>query len=102
MATLMIAKDDGSLIATLATNTAKITLSGNDADKYKDYYGYCKFFTFNENSITFLKVSKVEDGVTYLTEYEVTVDNNKISTSETGNVYQTSDTVPEQQDFTIY
>lgn len=102
MATLMIAKDDGSLIATLATNTAKITLSGNDADKYKDYYGYCKFFTFNENSITFLKISKVEDGVTYLTEYEVTVDNNKISTSETGNVYQTSDTVPEQQDFTIY
>ena len=52
--------------------------------------------------LTSEKVSKVEDGVTYLTEYEVTVDNNKISTSETGNVYQTSDTVPEQQDFTIY
>ena len=101
MATLLIVRYNGSLMADMIQKTAKITLSGRNPDKYFDSKGNCRFFAFDERSINFLKVSKVEDGITYFTEYGVIVGYHEIYTIETGAVYQTSDPVPEMSAFTI-
>lgn len=101
MATLMIVRYNGPLMADMIQKTAKITLSGRNPDKYFDSKGNCRFFAFDERSINFLKVSKVEDGITYFTEYGVIVGYHEIYTIETGAVYQTSDPVPEMSAFTI-
>ena len=101
MATLMIVRYNGRLMADMITKTAKIKLSGDNAGKYFDSKGNCRFFAFDENTITYLKVSKIEDGITYFTEYEAKVGYHEITTVETGRVYQTSDPVPEMSAFTI-
>ena len=101
MSTLIIVRYNGRLMADMITKTAKITLSGRNPDKYFDSKGNCRFFAFDEKSINFLKVSKVEDGITYFTEYGVIVGYHEIYTIETGTVYQTSDPVPEMSAFTI-
>ena len=101
MATLMIVRYNGPLMADMITKTAKIKLSGDNAGKYFDTKGNCRFFAFDENTITYLKVSKIEDGITYFTEYEAIVGYHEITTVETGRVYQTSDPVPEMSAFTI-
>ena len=101
MATLMIVRYNGPLMADMITKTAKIKLSGDNAGKYFDTKGNCRFFAFDENTVTYLKVSKIEDGITYFTEYEAIVGYHEITTVETGRVYQTSDPVPEMSAFTI-
>ena len=101
MATLMIVRYNGPLMADMITKTAKIKLSGDNAGKYFDSKGNCRFFAFDENTVTYLKVSKIEDGITYFTEYEAIVGYHEITTVETGRVYQTSDPVPEMSAFTI-
>ena len=101
MATLMIVRYNGPLMADMITKTAKIKLNGDNAGKYFDSKGNCRFFAFDENTITYLKVSKIEDGITYFTEYEAIVGYHEITTVETGRVYQTSDPVPEMSAFTI-
>ena len=101
MATLMIVRYNGPLMADMITKTAKIKLSGDNAGKYFDTKGNCQFFAFDENTVTYLKVSKIEDGITYFTEYEAIVGYHEITTVETGRVYQTSDPVPEMSAFTI-
>ena len=101
MATLMIVRYNGRLMADMITKTAKIKLSGDNSGKYFDSKGNCRFFAFDENTITYLKVSKIEDGITYFTEYEAIVGYHEITTVETGRVYQTSDPVPEMSAFTI-
>ena len=101
MSTLIIARYNARLMADMITKTAKIKLSGDNAGKYFDSKGNCQFFAFDENTITYLKVTKIEGGVTYFTEYEAKVGYHEITTAETGNVYQTSDPVPEMSAFTI-
>ena len=101
MATLMIVRYNGRLMADMITKTAKIKLSGDNAGKYFDTKGNCRFFAFDENTVTYLKVTKIEGGVTYFTEYEAKVGYHEITTVETGRVYQTSDPVPEMSAFTI-
>ncbi len=101
MATLMIVRYNGPLMADMITKTAKIKLSGDNSGKYFDSKGNCRFFAFDENTITYLKVSKIEDGITYFTEYEAIVGYHEITTVETGRVYQTGDPVPEMSAFTI-
>ncbi len=101
MATLMIVRYNGPLMADMITKTAKIKLIGDNAGKYFDSKGNCRFFAFDENTVTYLKVSKIEDGITYFTEYEAKVGYHEITTVETGRVYQTSDPVPEMSAFTI-
>ena len=101
MATLMIVRYNGPLMADMITKTAKIKLSGDNAGKYFDSKGNCRFFAFDENTVTYLKVTKIEGGVTYFTEYEAKVGYHEITTVETGRVYQTSDPVPEMSAFTI-
>jgi len=101
MATLMIVKYNGPLMADMITKTAKIKLSGDNAGKYFDSKGNCRFFAFDENTVTYLKVTKIEDGITYFTEYEAIVGYHEITTKETGRVYQTGDPVPEMSAFTI-
>lgn len=101
MATLMIVRYNGRLMADMITKTAKIKLSGDNAGKYFDTKGNCRFFAFDENTVTYLKVSKIEDGITYFTEYEAIVGYHEITTVETGRVYQTGDPVPEMSAFTI-
>ena len=101
MATLMIVRYNGPLMADMITKTAKIKLSGDNAGKYFDSKGNCRFFAFDENTVTYLKVSKIEDGITYFTEYEAIVGYHEITTVETGRVYQTGDPVPEMSAFTI-
>ena len=101
MATLMIVRYNGPLMADMITKTAKIKLSGDNAGKYFDSKGNCRFFAFDENMVTYLKVTKIEGGVTYFTEYEAKVGYHEITTVETGRVYQTSDPVPEMSAFTI-
>ena len=101
--TMGIITDDGILLANLTTNKSyKVTLTGDDIDKYKDDSGNCNFFSFNGDAITYLKVSEVVDGVTYLKEYSVSIDNNKVTVSETGKTYQTNDKVPELKDIVVY
>ena len=101
MATLMIVRYNGRLMADMITKTAKIKLSGDNAGKYFDTKGNCRFFAFDENTVTYLKVSKIEDGITFFTEYEAIVGYHEITTKETGRVYQTGDPVPEMSAFTI-
>ena len=101
MATLMIVRYNGRLMADMITKTAKIKLSGDNAGKYFDSKGNCRFFAFDENMVTYLKVTKIEGGVTYFTEYEAKVGYHEITTVETGRVYQTGDPVPEMSAFTI-
>lgn len=101
MATLMIVRYNGRLMADMITKTAKIKLSGDNAGKYFDSKGNCRFFAFDENTVTYLKVSKIEDGITYFTEYEAIVGYHEITTKETGRIYQTGDPVPEMSAFTI-
>ena len=101
--TMVIATDDGVLLANMKTDkSSKIALTGDDAGKYLDKDGYCNFFCFSGDSITYLKVSEVTDGVTYLKEYSVSIENNKVISSETGKTYQTNDKVPELTGVVVY
>ena len=101
--TMAITTDDGILLANLTTDkSSKVTLTGDDVDKYKDDSGNCNFFSLSGDAITYLKVSEVVDGVTYLKEYSVSIDNNKVTVSETGKTYQTNDKVPELKDIVVY
>jgi len=101
--TLAITTDDGVLLANMKTDkSSKITLTGDDAGKYLDKDGYCNFFCFSGDSITYLKASEVADGVTYFKEYSVSIENNKVISSETGKTYQTNDKVPEITGITVY
>lgn len=101
--TMVIATEEGILLANMKTDkTSKVTLTGDDAGKYLDKDGYCNFFCFSGDSITYLKVSEVADGVTYLKEYSVSIENNKVISSETGKTYQTNDKVPELTGVVVY
>lgn len=101
--TMVIATEEGILLANMQIDkSSKITLTGDDADKYKDKNGYCNFFSFSQDSITYLKVSEIVDGVTYFKEYSVSIENNKVISSETGKTYQTNDKVPEITGITVY
>ena len=101
--TMAITTDDGILLANLTTDKSyKVTLTGDDVDKYKDEAGNCNFFSLSSDAITYLKVSEVVDGVTYLKEYSVSIENNKVTVSETGKTYQTNDKVPELKDIAVY
>ena len=101
--TMAITTDDGILLANLTTDkSSKVTLTGDDVDKYKDEAGNCNFFNLSGDAITYLKVSEVVDGVTYLKEYSVSIENNKVTVSETGKTYQTNDKVPELKDIAVY
>lgn len=101
--TMAITTDDGILLANLTTNKSyKVTLTGDDVEKYKDEAGNCNFFSLSGDAITYLKVSEVVDGVTYLKEYSVSIENNKVTVSESGKTYQTNDKVPELKDIAVY
>ncbi len=100
---MVITTDHGLLLADLVSDkSCQVTLEGENPDKYKDSEGNSNFFSFSEDAITYLKVSERSGGVTYLTEYSLTIDNDKITSTETGRIYQTSDTVPDTAELSIY
>jgi hypothetical protein len=100
---MVIATDQGKLLAeTEIDKTHQVKLQGEDVEKYMDHTGNTCFFSFSEDSITYLKVSQVVDGVTYLSEYSLNIDNDTITSMETGRTYQTTDTVPDLPDISVY
>ncbi|MBR0137446.1 MAG: hypothetical protein IJM15_03480 [Erysipelotrichaceae bacterium] len=100
---MVIATDQGKLLAdTVVDKSHQVTLQGDDVARYMDHKGNTNFFSFSASAITYLKVSQVVDGVTFLKEYSVSIDNDKITTVETGKIYQTTDSVPELAGITIY
>ncbi len=100
---MVIATADGKLLAdTVVDKSYQVTLSGDDTEKYKDHDGNTNFFSLSEDTITYLKVSDKVDGVTYLTEYALNIENDQITSVETGKIYQTTDTVPDLPDLSIY
>ncbi len=100
---MIIANEQGRLLADLAVDkTYQVTLEGDDTERYMDSEGNTNFFSFNEDSITYLKISQKTDGVTYLTEYALNIDDDKITSTETGRTYKTTDTVPDLADISIY
>ena len=102
-ASMIIATDQGKLLADIVDDKSyQVRLNGEDPDKYVDYTGNTNFFSLSKDSITYLKVSQRVDGVTYLTEYSLTIDGDKITSAETGQTYTTTDTVPDLPDLTIY
>ena len=102
-ATLVIATDQGKLLADSMTDKSyQVTLQGDDANRYMDYYGNTNFFSFSSDYITYLMVSQRVDGVTYLKEYSVAIDNDQITSVETGKTYTTKDTVPDQPGLAIH
>lgn len=100
---MVIATSDGKLLAdTVVDKSYQVTLNGDGAEKYKDHDGNTNFFSLSEDTITYLKVSDKVDGVTYLTEYTLNIENDQITSIETGKIYQTKDTVPDLSDLSIY
>lgn len=100
---MIIANEKGKLLADLAVDkTYQVTLEGDDTERYMDSEGNTNFFSFNEDSITYLKVSQKTDGATYLTEYALNIDDDKITSTETGRTYKTTDTIPDLADISIY
>ena len=101
--TLVIATDKGRLLADVVVDKShQVTLQGDDPGKYTDAYGNANFFSFGEDSVTYLKVSQIVDGVTYLTEYSLEIENDRVTSKETGKTYQTTDTVPDLPGLTVY
>ncbi|MBP5225230.1 MAG: hypothetical protein J6Z38_06600 [Lachnospiraceae bacterium] len=95
-ATMVIATADGKLLAdTEVDKSHQVTLQGDDTGKYMDFSKNTNFFSFSEDSITYLQVFQRVDGVTYLKEYSLTIDNDEITSTETGKTYTTTDTVPD-------
>ena len=102
-ATLVIATDQGKLLADSTVDKSyPVTLSGDDAEKYLDSNGNANFFSFSEDEITYLEVSDRVDGVTHLREYSLVIENDRITSVETGNIYQTTDMVPDLPGISIY
>ena len=100
---LVIATADGKLLAdTVVDKSYQVTLSGDDTEKYKDHDRNTNFFSLSEDTITYLKVTDRADGVTYLTEYTLNIENDQVTSFETGKIYQTTDTVPDLPDLSIY
>ena len=100
---MVIATDSGKLLAdTIVDKSNQVTLSGDGAEKYKDHDGNTNFFSLSEDAITYLQVSDRVDGVTYLTEYALTIENDQVKSVETGNIYQTTDTVPDLPGLSTY
>ena len=94
--TMVISTADGKLLADMVVDKSnRVTLKGDDTGKYMDYSKNTTFFSFGENSITYLKVSQRVDGVTHLKEYSLTIANDEITSVETGKTYTTTDTVPD-------
>ena len=101
--TMVISTDQAKLLADMFVDTSnKVTLQGEDASKYMDNEGNTVFFGFNEDYITYLKVSKIENGVTYLSEYSIEIDGDKVTSVETGKTYTTNDTVPDLKGISVY
>jgi hypothetical protein len=101
--TMVISTADGKLLADMEVDKSnRVTLKGDDTGKYMDYSKNTNFFSFGENSITYLKVSQRVDGVTYLKEYSLTIANNEITSVETGKTYTTTDTVPDLPGIAIH
>ena len=102
-ATLVIATDQGKLLADSMTDKSyQVTLLEDDTKRYMDYNGNTNFFSFTSDSITYLMVSQRVDGVTYLKEYSVVIDNDQITSVETGKTFTTRDTVPDQPGLAIH
>ena len=100
---MIITTADAILLADVVVDKSyQVALSGDDPEKYQDYNGNTNFFSFSKDSITYLKVSRTADGITYLTEYALEINNNQITSVETGRTYQTADTVPELTGLHIY
>ncbi len=101
--TMVIATDEGKLLAdTFVDKSSQVTLQGDDAGRYMDHSKNTNFFSFGEDSITYLQVSQKVDGVTHLKEYSVIIDNDEISTVETGKTYTTTDKVPDLPGIAIH
>ena len=79
-----------------------MTLQGDNVEKYMDSSGNANFFSLSEGEITYLKVFQRIDGVAYLKEYSVVIDNDQITSVETGKTYSTTDTVDDLPGLSIY
>ena len=94
--TMVIATDQGKLLADIEVDKSnQVTLQGDDTGKYMDYSKNTNFFSFGEDYITYLQVFQRVDGTTYLKEYALTIDNDEITSAETGKTYTTTDPVPD-------
>ena len=102
-ATLVIATDQGKLLADAVIDKShQVTLKGDDTERYMDSVGNANFFSFSEDAITYLMVSQRVDGVTYLKEFALKIDNDSITSVETGKTYTTTDTVPDMPGISVY
>ena len=102
-ATMFISNDQGKLLAdTMVSKAHQVTLQGDNVEKYMDSAGSANFFSLSENEITYLKVFQRVDGVTYLKEYSLDIDNDQITSVETGRTYTTTDTVDDLPGLSIY
>lgn len=102
-ASMIVTAPDATLLAEIVVDkTNQVKLQGDDVDRYQDSDGNTNFFSFSNDSITYLKVSQKVDGVTYLTEYSLQINDNNVTSVETGKTYQTTDNVPDLAGPTIY
>lgn len=94
--TMVIATDMGKLLADFEVDKSnQVTLQSDDTGKYMDYGKNTNFFSFGEDYITYLQVFQRVDGVTYLKEFALTIENDEITSAETGKTYTTTDPVPD-------
>ena len=101
--TMVIATDMGKLLADFEVDKSnQVTLQGDDTGKYMDYGKNTNFFSFSEDYITYLQVFQRVDGVTYLKEYALTIENDEITSAETGKTYTTTDPVPDLPDIALH
>ncbi len=101
--TMLIANDQGKLLMdTFIDKSHQVALDGDNEKRYMDSLGNANFFSFNEDSITYLMVFQRVDGVTYLKEYSIDIEDDQISSTETGKTYTTRDTVPDLPGISCY
>ena len=102
-ATLLIATDEGDLVGEFTADVVHdITLTGTNADKYKNHSGDVVFNSIKDGKITYLipadkmyktdsngkKVLDTSVEVLELDEYSVTINNNKATSKKTGEIYK--------------
>ena len=102
-ASLMITTDDGKLLGEFIADVVHdITLTGPDVEKYKNHSGDIVFNSIKDGNITYLtpteamyitdangnKVLNTSLNEIELEEHSVTMDNNKATDTNTGNIYK--------------
>lgn len=107
-ATLLLTTDEGDLVAEFTADVVHdIILEGTNADKYKNHSGDVVFNSIKNGIITYLipsdkmyitdangkKVLDTSIDILELDEYSVTINNNKATSSKTGETYKITNAI---------